>query len=71
MVLPAQLLTIAAQGPPLYVTIWRRKDGPRTERKKIFIVAVGPWHRYSNEAEKVNEHLWWFQIKKNPSVSIV
>ena len=27
------------------------KDGPRTERVQIFIMAVDPYHRYSNEEE--------------------
>ena len=30
------------------------KVDPRTERVKIFILAVDTKHRYSNEAEKVN-----------------
>ena len=30
------------------------KDGLHTERIKTFITAVDPWHRYSNEAERVN-----------------
>ena len=30
------------------------KDGPRTARIKIFLMAVDPIHRYSNEAERAN-----------------
>ena len=32
----------------------RQKDDPRTVRLKIFIMAVDPLHRYSNESEKAN-----------------
>ena len=33
-------LTLTARGPTLYVIIWRLyKDGPRTERIKIFLMA--------------------------------
>ena len=34
--------------------ILKYKDGPRTERIKIFLMAVDPEHRYSNEAERAN-----------------
>ena len=50
-------LTLSARGPSLYVSIRRQmlmyEDGPRAERIRIFIMAVGPQHRYSNEAERV------------------
>ena len=46
---------------PIRIWIWRLwseiltyKDGPCTKRIKIFILAVDPWHRYSNKAERAN-----------------
>ena len=30
------------------------KDGPRVESIKIVLMAVDPWHRYLNEADKAN-----------------
>ena len=31
---------------------------PRAVRIKIFIMAVDPWHGYSNESERDNEHIY-------------
>ena len=41
-------------------------DGPRTKRMKIFLTAVDPWHRHSNESERAKYDLWLFQIGENP-----
>ena len=41
------------------------KVNPRTERITIFILAVDPWHRYSNEAERYNQDIYdYFKLKK-------
>ena len=41
------------------------KDGPRIERIKIIIMAVDPYHRYSNEAERDNQDIYNdFKLKK-------
>ena len=45
------------RGDRLYVCrrqILTYKDGQGTERIKMFIMAVDPKHRYSNEAERAN-----------------
>ena len=43
----------------------RYKDGPRTERIKIFIMAVDQSHRYSNKAERANHDIYDnFKLKK-------
>ena len=65
-------LTLSARGPSLSrqnltsvdVRFWRDKDGPRTERIKIWITTVDPQHRYSNEAERANEDVYdGFKLK--------
>ena len=43
------ILTLSARRPSLYV-----RDGIRTERTKIFLMAVDSSHRYSNEPERAN-----------------
>ena len=45
------------------------KDGPRTERIKIFLMAADPYHRYSNGA---NLQMYDdFKLKKKPLVPMV
>ena len=42
------------------------KDGPHTERIKIFPMAINPLHRYSNETERANQdNNGCFKLKKN------
>ena len=49
-------------GDRLYTSesdVYRRQiltyeGGPRTEKIKVFIMAVDPYHRYLNEAKKAN-----------------
>ena len=43
-------LTFTTWGSTLDVRFWRLKSIPHCKRK-IFIMAVDPWHRYSNESE--------------------
>ena len=41
-------------------------DSPHTERIKIFIMAVDPSQRYSNESKRVNKDIYDdFKLKKN------
>ena len=40
------------------------KDDCRTETVNIFIMAVQPQHRYSNEEERANRAIYRVQIKK-------
>ena len=47
------------------------KDGPRTEKNKIFIMAEDPYHRYSNEAERAHKTFMLILNLKNPLVSMV
>ena len=45
------------------------KVDPRTERIKTFMMAVYPWHRYSNKAGKANSAIYWkWKLKTNPFV---
>ena len=38
---------------------------PRTVRVEIFVMAVDPSHRYSNESERANKDIYAdFQVKK-------
>ena len=44
------------------------KDGPCTERIQIFLVAIDPLPRYSNEMETATQDIYDdFLIEKNPS----
>ena len=48
------------------------KVDPRAVRVKIFLMAVDPSHRYSNESERADEDIYDnFKLKKNPLVSII
>ena len=52
-------LTLSVRRPSLDVRFkdvrfWRLKIVTRTERIKTFIMAVDPYQRYSNEAERAN-----------------
>ena len=53
-----KVLTLSTWGPSLSDVcrgqILAYKINPRTEGVKIFLVAVDPYHRYSNEAERAN-----------------
>ena len=41
------------------------KDGPRTERNNIFIVAVDPLHRYSQEVKELTKTFYdYVKLKK-------
>ena len=41
------------------------RDDPRTERIKIFIMAVDTQHKYSNEPERANQDIYDdFKLKK-------
>ena len=47
------------------------KDGPRTERIKIFLMVVDPQHRYSNESERANSDSYGdFKLEKTTLVSM-
>ena len=41
------------------------KDGPRTERIKIFLMVADPYHVYLNEAERADQDIYDdFKLKK-------
>ena len=56
MLVSCGVLTLSRRAPSLYTVRHNLtyKDGPHTERIKIFLTAVDPYHRYSNELEISN-----------------
>ena len=45
------------------------KFDPPTERIKQIIMAADPYHRYSNEAKRANQDIYYdFKLKKKPTL---
>ena len=58
--------TLASESDVYRRQILMSKGDPRTVKVKIFLIAVDPQHRYSNEAERANQGIYDdFKLKRH------